>query len=104
MICVIGFMSSETSGTVTLCSGPTNPTRGEPSITSDPKIKPEEQDMVDAETPEDPENEKLTLEELAAVTGGDGEEDSAWFSSPGPWDPPSAAPAIVPRYESPRAN
>ena len=58
-------------------------------MTSDPKIKPEEQDTVDAETPEDPENEKLTLEELAAVTGGDGEEeDSAWFNSPGPWDPP----------------
>jgi hypothetical protein len=57
-------------------------------MTSDPKIKPEEQDRVDAETPEDPENEKLTLEELAAVTGGDGEEDSASFSSPGPWDPP----------------
>jgi hypothetical protein len=58
-------------------------------MTSDPKIKPEEQDTVDAETPEDPENEKLTLEELAAVTGGDGDEDdSAYFSSPGPWDPP----------------
>ena len=55
---------------------------------SDPKTKPEEQDTVDAETSEDPENEKLTLEELAAVTGADGDGDSASFSSPGPWDPP----------------
>ena len=55
-------------------------------MTTDPKTKLEEHDKVDAKTPDDPENGKLTLEELAVVTGGDG--DSASFTSPGPWDPP----------------
>ena len=58
-------------------------------MTSDSKTKPEAQDTVDAETPDDSKNRELTLEELAAVTGGDGEDDdNAWFTSPGPWDPP----------------
>ena len=58
-------------------------------MTSDSKTKPEAQDTVDAETPDDSENRELTMEELAAVTGGDGEDgDSASFTSPGPWDPP----------------
>ena len=59
-------------------------------MTLNPKSKPEEQETVDADTPDDSKNRELTLEELAAVTGGDGEDDgdSAWFTSPGPWDPP----------------
>ena len=58
-------------------------------MTSDSKTKPEAQDTVDAETPDDSKNRELTLEELAAVTGGgDDDGDSAWFTSPGPWDPP----------------
>ena len=56
-------------------------------MTSRPKTKPFEQDAVNAETPEDPENRELSMEELAIVTGGD-DDDTAWFSSPGPWDPP----------------
>ena len=56
-------------------------------MTTHPKTKLEEHDKVDAKTPNDPENGKLTLEELAVVTGGEGEEeeeDTAWFTSPGP--------------------
>ena len=53
-------------------------------MTTDPKTKLEEHDKVDAKTPDDPENGKLTLEELAVVTGGGEEEDTAWFTSPGP--------------------
>jgi hypothetical protein len=56
-------------------------------VTSDPKTKPEEDDKVEAETPNDSEKGKLSLEELAVVTGGDGDDD-AWFTSPGPWDDP----------------
>ena len=44
-------------------------------MTSDSKTKPEDQDTVDTETPEDPKNRKLTMEELASVTGGDGDND-----------------------------
>ena len=57
-------------------------------MTPDPKNKPEAPDTVDAETPEDPENRELSMEELAVVTGGDGDDDSAYFTSPGPWDDP----------------
>ena len=56
-------------------------------MTSNPKTHPEEHGSVDAKTPDDPEKGKLTLEELAVVTGGEGEEeeeDSGWFTSPGP--------------------
>ena len=57
-------------------------------MTSDPKTKPEARETFGDETPEDSKGRKLTLEELAVVTGGD-EEDTAWFTSPGPdWDPP----------------
>ena len=62
-------------------------------MTSDPKTKPEEQETVGDETSETPnsypKSGKLTLEELASVSGGDGDDDddSAWFNSPGPWDP-----------------
>ena len=55
-------------------------------MASDPTTTPDEHDKVDAKTPDDPESGKLTLGELAMVTGG-GDGDSAWFSSPGPWDP-----------------
>ena len=39
-------------------------------MTSDSKTKPEAQDTVDAETPDDSENRELTKEELATLTGG----------------------------------
>ena len=57
-------------------------------MTSNPKTKPEEQVTVDDETPDDPKSRELTLEELASVSGGDGDEDTATFTSPGPWDDP----------------
>ena len=58
-------------------------------MNSDPKTKPEEQVTVDDETPDDPKSRELTLEELASVSGGgDGDEDTATFTSPGPWDDP----------------
>ena len=41
-------------------------------MTSDSKTKPEAQDTVDAETPDDSENRELTKEELATLTGGNG--------------------------------
>ena len=58
-------------------------------MTPDPKTKPEEQETVGDETSDDPKGRELTLEELASVSGGNGDDDddSAWFNSPGPWDP-----------------
>ena len=56
-------------------------------MTPDPKTKPEEQETVGDETSDDPKGRELTLEELASVSGGNDDDDSAWFNSPGPWDP-----------------
>ena len=52
-------------------------------MTSEHEAKPKAQDMVEAKTPGDPENEKLTLEELAVVTGG-GDDDVFGGTSQGP--------------------
>ena len=46
-------------------------------MTNDSKTKPQEQDTVDAETREDPENRELTMEESAALTGGNGSGDDS---------------------------
>ena len=49
-------------------------------MTSDSKTKPEAQDTVDAETPDDSENRELTKEELATLTGGNGNSNNPVFS------------------------
>ncbi len=54
-------------------------------MTTDPKTKLEEHDKVDAKTPNDPENGKLTLEELAVVTGGEGESEFGGESQGPDW-------------------
>ena len=53
-------------------------------MTLDPKTESRKEDAVDAATRDDSEHRELTMEELAIVTGGNGDEDSGWFESPGP--------------------